>query len=321
MNHFFSKIVDFFKESQPDPGMPVQEDEEGGVPPKRPLMDQLADALKAAGSQFHYENIRPYQKYDSHAKFKLEQIVMVCTPENMGFFDTVTNMKSSMRQRIAEGQLADLGFDLSGFVGWRVMPSDQVHASDTPQDPFYTTYGSSKGYRVKLDFQFLGDFDEASANQVSKNNRFKAAQTMLDEPPESTRRKAAQTMLDDEPVRRPLARLRVRDFDGKEEIHDVFNLPFQIGREVDEGIPHALVAEACAKVSRIHLTFTKFQVGAMMVTNPAAQRSGTWYQDERLPEKFLITPVPANSQGGWHILGEKSLSQNSIAIRLEEAAS
>jgi hypothetical protein len=341
MKHVLHKVIEFFKESQADLGSPVHETDGVIATPKRAVavIEQIADALKEAGSQFYYEHIKcEQQRWNPQAKFKLEQIVMVCNAENMEFLDALNSRNSRARERIVKAELAELGFDFSRFIAWRAVPSKP----ETEEAPFYATYARSKDYRIKLEFQFLGsidDYDNTNNNAINTINTpnatpatyRKANATLLDEPPTPPStplnpRRAAQTLLDDAP--RPLARLRMRYFDGTEAVHDMFILPFHIGREVDENLPHALVTEGCAKVSRVHLTFTALQAGAMVVTNPAAKSNGTYYQSERLSERFLITPITpiaanngSNNQGGWHILGEKSLSENSVAIRLESVAS
>jgi hypothetical protein len=332
MKHVLHKVIEFFKESPADLGSPVHETDGVIATPKRSVavIEQIADALKEAGSQFYYEHIRPEQGWNPQAKFKLEQIVMVCHSENMEFLDALNSRNSRTRELIVKTKLAELDFDFSRFIAWRAIPSKP----ETEEAPFYAIYARSKDYRIKLEFQFLGsidDYDNTNSTNVinaTPATYRKANATLLDEPPTppttpSNPRRAAQTLLDDAP--RPLARLRMRYFDGTEAVHDMFVLPFHIGREVDENLPHALVTEGCAKVSRVHLTFTALQAGAMVVTNPAAKSNGTYYQSERLSERFLITPIAANNgsnnQGGWHILGEKSLSENSVAIRLESVAS
>jgi pSer/pThr/pTyr-binding forkhead associated (FHA) protein len=114
----------------------------------------------------------------------------------------------------------------------------------------------------------------------------------------------------------PLARLRLRYFDGQTELIDITELPFDIGRE-PAGSRSACIADAVAKVSRQHLRIHRQEAGAFLFENHAAATNGTWIAGEKLTERFSLKPVAANSKDGWVLLGERALSANSVALRLE----
>lgn len=114
-----------------------------------------------------------------------------------------------------------------------------------------------------------------------------------------------------------LARLRIRKSDGSEELIDITDLPFIIGREsqADQGY---LVPADYSKVSRLHLSLEKFQGGSFMVENLQHLHNGTWHKAERLGERFSWEPIakPSSSEG-WYILGGKYPNTQSLSVRLE----
>ena len=117
----------------------------------------------------------------------------------------------------------------------------------------------------------------------------------------------------------PLVRLRLRLTNGHSEVHDITDLPYEIGRE-PEADNNCFVADAHSKVSRQHLRITRPQAGAFLVQNLAYGTNGTWTGGERMSERFTLKAVASNAADGWCILGERSLSPLSAAIRLEQLA-
>ena len=143
---------------------------------------------------------------------------------------------------------------------------------------------------------------------------------MVDEPVHINRQGA--TMVDEPelpPSRKVLACLRMRPHQGEEQVIVIHEFPFEIGREPELGAHHT-VSESAARVSRTHLRLEKLQGGAVLVDNLAHGRSGTWANGEPMDKHFSITPVPATSKTGWHILGERTPGPYSVAFRLEKAA-
>jgi hypothetical protein len=72
--------------------------------------------------------------------------------------------------------------------------------------------------------------------------------------------------------------------------------------------------------SRQHLRITKFQAGAFTIQNLAVSANGTWGAGEKLGARFTLlpcTPGAPGSNDGTVILGERSLGQQSVALRLE----
>jgi pSer/pThr/pTyr-binding forkhead associated (FHA) protein len=117
----------------------------------------------------------------------------------------------------------------------------------------------------------------------------------------------------------PIVRLRVWHANGKSELHDVAELPYDIGRE-PEGDNACAIADRHAKVSRQHLRITRQQAGVYNVSNLALGGNGTWVGGERMAERFTLKAVLPGSKDGWCILGERGISDNSVAVRLEQVA-
>lgn len=330
----------------------------------RPRTQLIYEALAEAAADFEYNDVRPLRELVPGTRFVLEQIRTVCTPEGLAFMGDVIGLKRAHRNKAVISKIGGLGFDLSQFCDWRIeaQSSDTALLDAAAEGEVLTVIAGDGPYRVKLNFQFFGRFDEvevpepalesmptprnsgatqpvpeASPTTSMAHNPPMAAQAMQDAPRPAqyaaaatlvampvTKGSRAATLLDDSgahpgAARRPLARLRLTTHDGHEQLVDITQLPFEIGREPEIDAA-CTVPEAAARVSRVHLRLEKMQAGALLVHNTAHHRSGTWCGGDKLDERFTLTPVPLQSKGGWHILGERNLGANSVAMRIEQAA-
>lgn len=339
----------------------------------RPRAQLVYESLAEAAADFEYNEIRPLRELVPGTRFVLEQIRTICPPEGLALMGDVIGLKRAHRNKAVVSKIGHLGFDLSQFCDWRIeaQSGDNALLDAAAEGEVLTVIAGDGPYRVKLNFQFFGRFDEvdlpepaaapaprctptrapitasvtsqpqataASADAAAagitqraytnaddmvehpRPPRAIAAATMVAEPASRGQRPA--TLIDEDAspaqARKPLARLRLTTADGQEQLIDITQLPFEIGREPELDAA-CTVPEAAARVSRIHLRLEKMQAGALLVHNPAHQRSGTWCGSEKLGERFTLTPVPLQSKGGWHILGERNLGANSVAMRVEQA--
>lgn len=337
----------------------------------RPRAQLVYEALAEAAADFEYNEVRPLRELVSGTRFVLEQIRTLCAPDGLALMGDVISLRRTHRNKAVISKIGNLGFDLSQFCDWRIeaQSTDTALLDAAAEGEVLTVIAGDGPYRVKLNFQFFGRFDEVELPEpavapvpepapapapIPVTPRHQAdtpspayeptdiphaAHTMAQDLPERLRTQQAAaatlvaepisrgqrpaTLIDDAPAppkaRLPLARLRLAMADGQEQLIDITELPFEIGRE-PELEAACTVPEAAARVSRVHLRLEKMQAGALLVHNPAHQRSGTWCSGEKLDERFTLTPVPQQSKSGWHILGERNLSANSVAMRIEQAA-
>lgn len=319
----------------------------------RPRMQVVYDALAEAAASYEYNEVRPLRELVPGTVFRLEQIRTVCSSEGMALLGDVVSLRRAHRNKGVISKIASLGFDLSHFADWRIEMQDS--GSDPALDGDMLTVIAGDGtYRVKLHFQFYGSFDEdanlaqpatvrgvaadapvvahanphaiatATTQRATANPAPAAAATLVATPVRPPFQGAA-TLVDPSALRpraaTVLARLRLADHQGQEQVFDITRLPYEIGREPElPGNESCAVPAQAIRVSRVHLRLEKMQGGAIVVNNLAHQRSGTWSNGECLDEHFTLVPVSAQSRHGWHILGERELGAQSVAMRIEAAA-
>lgn len=320
----------------------------------RPRMQMVYDALAEAAATFEYNEVKPLRDLVPSTVFQLSQILTTCTPEGMALLSEAKRLNETHRKKLVTSKISHLGFDLSQFAGWRIEEAtDATQAFDpTAEGDMITVIAGDGAWRVKLDFQFFGSFEEVNeplaqpsptqpaASPIAPpvpqptiprtgaiplpKATTAAAATLVAEPPRPVH--AAATLMNEHsappPTRPALAHLRLTTMEGSEQLIAITTLPFEIGREptLPDGLQACTVPDAAAKVSRVHLRLEKHQGGAWVVHNLAYQSNGTWRNGEKLDQHFTLTPVPATSKAGWHILGERNLSSHSVAIRVEQTA-
>lgn len=334
----------------------------------RPRAQLVYESLAEAAADFEYNEVRPLRELVPGTRFVLEQIRTICPPEGLALMGDVIGLKRSHRNKAVVSKIENLGFDLSQFCDWRIeaQSADTALLDAAAEGEVLTVIAGDGPYRVKLNYQFFGRFDEvdlpdpaatptpspthppvaaqrqAQAPSADAESAYspQAAHTVAQEsverprPPQAvaaatlvaepvSRGQRPATLMDEQApsakARLPLARLRLTTADGQEQLIDITQLPFEIGREPELDAA-CTVPETAARVSRVHLRLEKMQAGALLVHNTAHQRSGTWCGSEKLGERFTLTPVPPQSKGGWHILGERNLGAHSVAMRIEQAA-
>ncbi len=128
--------------------------------------------------------------------------------------------------------------------------------------------------------------------------------------------RAQPTLLARDADIQPIARLTVKHADGRKETHPITALPFEIGREPD-GVNNYQAQESAAKVSRQHIRISRAKEGGFAIQNLAVKANGCWAHGEKLSENFTVAAVSPANENGWIVLGERSLSGNSIAVRIE----
>lgn len=320
----------------------------------RPRMQVVYDALAEAAATFEYNEVKPLRDLVPSTVFQLSQVLTTCTPEGMALLSEVKRLSETHRKKLITSKIGHLGFDLSKFAGWRIEEAtDATQALDpTAEGDMISVIAGDGAWRVKLDFQFFGSFEEVdeplaqpgptqpAASPIAQpvpqptiprtgatplpKATAAAAATLVAELPRPVH--AAATLMNEHsappPTRPALAHLRLTTIEGSEQLIAITTLPFEIGREptLPDGLQACAVPDAAAKVSRVHLRLEKHQGGAWVVHNLAHQSNGTWRNGEKLDQHFTVTPVPATSKAGWHILGERTLSSHSVAIRVEQTA-
>jgi hypothetical protein len=127
---------------------------------------------------------------------------------------------------------------------------------------------------------------------------------------------AQPTLIARDAAATPVAKLAVRYADGKKETHNINAFPFEIGRE-PTGIDSHRTPESAAKVSRQHVRIDGAKGGGFAIRNLAEKANGCWAHGEKLSGRFTVATIPSQAENGWIVLGERDLSANSIAIRIE----
>lgn len=114
-----------------------------------------------------------------------------------------------------------------------------------------------------------------------------------------------------------IAVLHIQSTQGSPQRVTIYSLPFTLGRELPAGETGHAIYEVHSKVSRAHLRIEKLQAGAFVVQNLAHNRAGTFVAGQRQGERFVAEPAKPGAKNGWIHLGEASLTEKSVAIKLE----